>query len=495
MKQHLSLLFTFFSIWAIAQVPGDPSYNSRSSETIDTLARRIIAQATADTVLHLSLDSIRTEFNAAVDSLHQDYRRSVAHVNEETKKLNQAIDSLERQRLPTGKYKKKLRKLSDTKRRFEAEFDAKLNTFKAKTADKLNALDLPPEYKKPLQKLTQQINNVTLDGDIIKLPELNIPGHDLPTTNVQSLDPLRKGTDIPELPNVQPPTEVGEVTQQLQEYEGQLAKIPNADITNPETLQKTIETQASKVEGIDELQKQSGVIDAHQSKLDDLSDPEKGKKKAAELAKKAAVDHFAGKEEQLKTAMEKIAKYKQKYSSVSSIKDLPKRPPNAMKGKHLIERLTPGLYFQYQQKNFYLLDVNPYIGYKISGRFTAGLGWNHRFAYDKDRRILNARSRIFGPRGYLDFKLGKGFSVHLEGESMNTFVPSTLVGNLDTGHREWVWSFMTGLKKEYKIYKNLRGTAVIQYNWLNRYYKAPYVDRLNSRIGFEYVLRKRAGKK
>ena len=77
---------------------------------------------------------------------------------------------------------------------------------------------------------------------------------------------------------------------------------------------------------------------------------------------------------------------------------------------------------------------------------------------------------------------------------MNTFVPSTLLGNIDSGQREWVWSFMTGLKKEYKIYKNLKGTALVQYNWFNRYYKAPYVDRLNSRIGFEYTIKKAKGK-
>ena len=193
--------------------------------------------------------------------------------------------------------------------------------------------------------------------------------------------------------------------------------------------------------------------------------------------------------------MDKLSKYKQKYSSVSSLKDLPKRPPNPMKGKPFVERLVPGLYFQYQQKNFFLIDVNPYLGYKLSGRFTTGLGWNHRYAYDKKTKQWNERSRIFGPRGYVDFKLGKGFIAHLEGESMNSFVPSTIWGNPDTGHREWVRSFMTGLKKEYKIYKNLKGTALIQYNLFNRYYKAPYVDRLNSRIGFEYRLTKKARKK
>ena len=49
----------------------------------------------------------------------------------------------------------------------------------------------------------------------------------------------------------------------------------------------------------------------------------------------------------------------------------------------------------------------------------------------------------------------------------------------------------TGMKKDYKIYKNLRGTVLIQYNIFNARFKAPYVDRLNSRIGFEYVLKKR----
>lgn len=149
---------------------------------------------------------------------------------------------------------------------------------------------------------------------------------------------------------------------------------------------------------------------------------------------------------------------------------------------------------QYQQKTYYLLDVNPYVSYKLSARFTTGLGWNHRLAWDSKHDRWDKRSRIFGPRGFIDFKLGKGFIAHVEGETMNTFVPSTLHGNPDTGRRERVWSCMTGMKKEYRIYKNLKGTALIQYNLFNRYYKAPYVDRLNSRIGFEYMLKKKTRK-
>ena len=48
----------------------------------------------------------------------------------------------------------------------------------------------------------------------------------------------------------------------------------------------------------------------------------------------------------------------------------------------------------------------------------------------------------------------------------------SLRGNPDTGHREWVWSFMTGIKKEYKSLKpktHRADTVAVQ-----RYYKGPY---------------------
>jgi hypothetical protein len=135
------------------------------------------------------------------------------------------------------------------------------------------------------------------------------------------------------------------------------------------------------------------------------------------------------------------------------------------------------------------------MGYRLGGRFTSGIGWNQRYAYDRRAHDWSRKYRIFGPRAYVDFKLGKGFIAHLETEVMNAFVPATLQAVTDHGHREWVWGLMTGLKKEYKIYKNLNGTVLLQYNVFNPNYKAPYVDRLNSRIGFEYTLKKKVKKK
>jgi hypothetical protein len=447
---------------------------------------------------YYEIDSIRHNFNLAADSLRAHYKNAVSKIDGKTRRLNKSVDSLAKLNLPIRVDTGKVDSLNQLRRSTENEFTSRLQALKARTIGKLDALDLPPEFKEPLQELIQKVDALEFNSDIIKIPELKIPGYSLP--KIDGIGDLSSKTaeignvaSIPNVPKIETRVgDLGNITQQAQAYQEDIKNIAQGNLNDVEKLPEAIEQQAAKIDGIAELQKQSGVLNQYKTQLDPLKDPAKAKDKVVIMAKKAAADHFAGKQEQLKAAIEKISKYKQKYSSVASIKDLPRRPPNIMKGKPFVDRLVPGLYLQYQQKNSYLLDVNPYLGYKISGRFTAGLGWNQRYAYNKDSRMFISRSKIYGPRGYVDFKLGKGFIAHIEGESMNSFVPSTLVGNPDTGYRQWVWSFMTGIKKEYKIYKNLKGTALIQYNLFNRYYKAPYVDRLNSRVGFELSIKQKA---
>ncbi len=466
--------------------------------TIDSLSLRFENSPDSLLPVYAKIDSIHHDFSLKADSLNRKYQNAISKIDSERHRLSKNLDSIRSFDLPTERYARKLDSLHNLSQRTIRKYTARLDSLKSGFREKLNALDVPPEYKERLQKYAHAVDKLSLNDHVPEIPRMNIPGYQLPNINsmnaipeIPSLDGIGNPAALGDLPNIETPTgELGNVTQPLQEYERKIQDVTKANIS-AEKLPEAIESQASKIDGIDELQKQSGVIDAQKSTLDDLNNPDKAKAKAVDMARKAAVDHFAGKQEQLKAAMEKISKYKQKYSSVSSIKDLPKRPPNPMKAKPFIERLIPGLYFQYQQKNFYLIDVNPYIGYKLTGRFNTGLGWNHRFAWDSKRAKWNQRSVIFGPRAFVDFKLGKGFIAHVEGESMNTFVPSAIHGNPDSGHREWVWSCMTGLKKEYRIYKNLKGTALIQYNLFNPQYKAPYVDRLNSRIGFEYSLKKK----
>ena len=87
------------------------------------------------------------------------------------------------------------------------------------------------------------------------------------------------------------------------------------------------------------------------------------------------------------------------------------------------------------------------------------LGWNQRIAYNTDNNTFNPNARIFGPRAFGEFKLWKGFSPRAEIEAMNTRVlPITQSPSFDLGNREWVFGAFVGMKKEYKLIKNVKGT-------------------------------------
>jgi hypothetical protein len=449
-------------------------------------------------------DSLRTVFNRDAGKLKHDYDSSVAKIEGAKSALTGKIDSLQRLNLPANKYTRQLDSLNNVSAETKNKFNSKIGDLKSKTTGKLDALGLPPEYQGPISELTKNVNAVNLEGGGINIPGMESTGFEIPKfdglPDLSSASELTgKLGDVNKLGNLSsidtPVGDLGKVTENMKGYQGDIKNITDGKLTDVEAIPKTIEEQATKIDGVADLQKQSGVIDEYKGKLEPLKDPEAGKEKVAEMAKEAAIDHFAGKEEQLKSAMDQMAKYKSKYASVSSIKDLPKRAPNAMRGKPFIERVVPWLYFQYQQKGFNLFDFNPYAGYRISGRFTAGGGWNQRYARDKKKGEWNHNARIFGPRVYVDFRMYKGFIAHVESEVMNSFIHTDIKNqNYEEGNREWVWAVMTGLKKDYKIYKNLRGTVLIQYNLFNPKFKAPYVDRLNSRIGFEYVLKKKTAK-
>jgi hypothetical protein len=508
-KFTLSLVLVFGCVWSVlAQERLDSIQHEKDSilNRVGALTSKLDSipklPTLPDSLLPSfgKLDSIRNSFNQEAGALKSEFTESMSKIDSQQKKLNAKIDSLGKLNLPANRYLAKADSLNQVRQKKTAEFNSKVESLKSKTVGKLKNLDLPPQYNEPLQQLTSKVDGFGLNSDFVKIPQLEIPGYSLPKldgignlsdVNLKNLDVGKLSTDL-NLPKVETPIgDLSKVTDQVKDVSADVKNITQGNLNDVKELPKTLEEQATKIDGVNELQKQAGVVDEYKEKLEVVKDPAQAKEQAVEVVKEAAINHFAGKEEQLKKAMDQMSKYKQKYSSVSSLKDLPKRPPNAMKGKPFIERLLPGFYFQYQQKRYNLFDFNPYVGYHISGRFTAGAGWNQRFAYDNDRDNWNQRARIFGPRVFVDFKLGKGFIAHLEGETMNTFVPSALLGNPDSGQREWVWGMMTGMKKQYKIYKNLRGTVLLQYNVFNPKYKAPYVDRLNSRIGFEYVLKKK----
>lgn len=440
------------------------------------------------------LDSIQSNFQGRADSVQQAYTETTGKLQSLRDQYQHKADSLTALKLPADHYTGKVDSLNRTLADTQQKATAKLSALKQEATGKVNALTLTPDLQARAAQLTGSIDGVNLPG-------VSAPGMPALPGGLNATLPTLPGAEnmgglgnVPGLEGVKDVTKnlegVSAVTQQAESLQQSAGQITEA-AGNVQQVDKLAESQAGKLTEVKALQEQAGNLPANP-----LGGEEQAKEQLMSQARKVAVDHFAGKQEQLKQAMDQMAKYKQKYGSVQSIKDLPKRPPNAMKGRPFRERLVPGITLQVQHEDAtWQADFYASAGYRISGRITAGLGWNQRWGYNFDNGKFRPGTRIFGPRAYGEFKLKKGFVLRGETEYMNAFVPPQYTATQDNGRREWVWGLFSGLKKEYNFIGNVRGNVQLLYNLYDPHNKSPYGDRLIARMGFEYTIKKRKPKK
>ena len=443
-----------------------------------------------------AIDSIQFLFYTKVDSLKEVYRGKLGVINAGEDAMRSKIDSLQSIQQPVAKYLGKLDSINWKRGEATVALNDNVERLKSRALEKLGKIPPTSELGRITSLATKNIEEFKLPVKDFNLPSLKVPGNSLNGLDAinSSIDsPIGKIGEIGGLIDISAPlgdvsklTEqvsgLAKITDQVGEVSKDVQNIAKGDLGEVKALPNAIETRAAEVTGLDQLKQ--------------VQNPEAVKQQALEQAQQAAVDHFAGKEQQLQQAMQQMSKLKQKYSSLNSLSEIPKLVRNQMAGKPFVERLIPGIGFQILKNgDDFMVDFNPYAGYRLTGRLTTGLGWNQRFAYNTVRNSLNSAARIFGPRAYLEFKLGKGFFPRSEFEIMNTFVPP-FVRQLssDAKEREWVPGIFLGMKKEFRFFKKVNGTSMIMTRLYNPDHKSPYSEVVNVRFGFEFPLKKRSKK-
>jgi len=372
---------------------------------------------------------------------------------------------------------------------FNQRKDSVVNRYQQKLA-KLNKVH-GVKNKVNLSGNTTNVNvgNTNLPNSNFNLPEIS--GLDLNQTNeLSSIDN--------KLPEVNNPIQNTNLNNPLQKIETPkelgIAKDVKSKIETFKNDTTSIDQKASKV-AEDKLAKEAGLegLSDQQQKLNEQLQPqseEEAKAALLEQAQTTAINHFQGKEALLQEAMEKMAKYKKKYNSLASLKDA-KKFYNPLKEKSFRERIFPGISFHYRRSNDYMLDVNPSMGYMILQNVSAGVGFNYRLIRSGDNNYWRQNQSVYGPRAFAEVKLFRGFLGYIEYEYMNTRVPEKAGASRETGKREWVSGLFTGIKTRYPITRWMKGTAIVQFNWLNDGIKSPYGNNITSRIGFEFYLKKK----
>lgn len=502
-KRLLFLFLLITGIWVNAQ---QDSLLSKSQAIFDSLSELSSRHWLTDSLSVLAWG----------DSVQNGVARKAAH---DIAAINNKIDSLNQLQLPTSKLQSKIDSINQRKDKWISEVNSKRQSLLDGTKKKIT--DWQSKIKTKLGLNDSDLNSAAADvtgkpiGDLnlptdqMKVQELNLPTKEL---NL-SMDDLKiPGLEAVDFQNLDLPTDLQSLNQSLpfsnidglSEWQDKISDVTGnvsglRDIkTNPD---KILENAAGNISQVSDAQKVLNTNALDQSEygavLKNANDEEAMKKMLTNQVKKEALNHFAGKEQVLQSAMEQISKYKKSYSSVNSLSEIKKLPKNTMKGKPFRERFIPGFGMQIHVKNYLNFDINPYAAYMISGNISAGVGWNQRFAMDWDNKSWVPDGRVFGPRVFTDYKLKRGFSIRLEGEAMNTSVPPYYLTPGES-KREWVFTTMTGLKKDYRFFNRVRGFTLVQFDIIKIFvpnHHSAYGDVVNARFGFEFPLKKKPAKK
>ena len=488
MKQLLFLLV--FLITCSAQARQVDSFFSKLNP--DSLFR-----LKSDTLLTNKIkkaDSVALAFQSKADSLQLGYQKQINNLSATRNKLQQKIDSLNNLKVPTQKLTQQLDSLNQLQTQKLNEDNTKINNLKTKATRSLNEINLPQELQGPVNNLKQSINVFALPGT--NTNNLAINNLDLPNQTNSQLPTLTDQIKLdPNLKNFS--SELSQLNgfgNNLGTYAEDVKQLTQGNLNEIKSVDKLIENKVAGIEGMEQLQEGKALIE--KAKPDSAALANMAKEVVQEQILNAAQDHFAGKEAVLQQAMDKMSKLKSKYSEVQSLADLPKKLPNPLKGKPFIERLVPGITLQFQKSQYFLLDINPSLQYKIRPRLSAGAGWNERLPFD-GWRTTGTHERIYGPRAIVQFKWTKGISFTLQPETMNTTIPPLLASRMgyDPFDRRWITSIFAGIKKEFTVYKKLKGNSELLYNFRDKNGMSPYADKVNVRVGFEWQMKKRPKQK
>jgi hypothetical protein len=476
------------------------SINGSLQSKIDNA--KLPGDSTARAAYH-KVDSIRSGFQYRVDSLQLAYKKPLDKIDATSKSLQHKIDSLQTLKLPTDKLTAKLDSVKNIGTKKIADLNQNVERLKGKATESLKSLNLPKEMQGPVDKLQQSVSAYKIPAVDGKIPDLGIGGTKLPGLE------MPKGMNAPSLGNAKIPgvedvseiKELKNLTNETKElsnlgkeegaYGKDIKNISQGKLSEVKNIDKVAEDEAKKMVGGKELTGMTGDLEKYKKQLGrpDSAALSMAKQEAKEMAMKEATNHFAGKEEILKGAMDKMAKLKTRYSEVKSMADLPKRLPNPLKGKPFRERLIPGFTLQFLSDKNFKMDFNPSIVYHLRPRLKAGIGWNERITFAS--WLPTITDRVYGLRTFGEFALPKGFNARADIELLNAIIPPLLINTTDVGKRDWEWSMLVGLKKEFKIYKSISGNVQTMYRLWSDHDKVPFPDRLVVRMGFEFPMKKR----
>jgi hypothetical protein len=378
------------------------------------------------------------------------------------------------------------------------------------------------QITKPMGLKTDQIPGA--DKELMNVPKLNtkdLGSEVIPATNVT--DKIQSELKTPNLSNIEgankiqdfkniPKKEISDITHtekiqdvtskinsvdsklgHIEKLEDETKNVIKGDAKEVKEAPKELENQlARRATGLKEAQQLQTKTEQQRAMLEKYKDRKLAEQELRNKSLSIANDKVNLDVPQIKKADQNLEKTRKKFGNFQNLKDIPKRPPNELKGKPFSQRFIPGItlhFFAYDNKK--LFDVAVQTAFLLNSRFSIGVGGVYRIAVSKIYQYHVSDYGLYGGRTLTDFKLMKGFFAHADFEYLflnRNYYP------IESAVHSRVFQTDVGLGKTFNITKRIRGSALGLYRWeLDG--NIPGQPKFTMRVGFDLMPKKERYKK
>lgn len=493
----LSFAFIFITLLSFAQEKGKDNWIVLNQDSLlviatgDSLARQLLTSR-MDSLMVLSHVRDSLVIKGWSDSIRAKVNRAYS-----PEAIRRFSDSLLQLRIPQPVITRRSDSLLRQKTTLLNEVSEKQSMLQQRMSDR---------YTSWTEALKEKFN---LDSAKIKLPGLTPPATTgIPTTDAPGLSAMPNLGTIPELQSIDfaelalspelasvggqgaVPTgpqldawkaEVPTMPDPAGTLDQHLAEVKKLTSDPAQAAEKTVAEMVEASDATMALQEAEQIKQSNEAlkAAEQLKDPE--------MAKQQAIDHFAGQEAQLQSAMSQVSKYKRKYSSLGSLSEVKKNdwiPKNGLKGKPFRERFRVAMNFGYRGGDTLLVDLFPNASYRITGRIEAGIGAIYRLRVTTKPFGFDQRDPVWGLSTFVAVKTFK--SVFLRVEMDGNSFPKVSIADQDP-YRDWRWSFLSGIQTNFRISKHWAGNVQMLYNF-DSSLKDGFPEKLTIRFGVQYQL-------
>jgi hypothetical protein len=483
----------------------------------------------------LAVDSLKTKISVKVDSLRDIPSSHIERIKAVQRKTSSKLDSLKNlARLPVISIPGD--SLGRKPQSAVAGLNEKVNGAASGVQSKTDSLGkritgTTDKIREGIEKKATAVigGNPSLpDGKLPSVPGINVPviegnvpsiGSDLPALNGQPFPDTKLSSVSSEIPTIekieQPalalpkvsdeikiPGEIDQLKQQtdkageslkeVQQYKDEVKTAQEQGLKDAEKLPETAEEKVADLPKVKGAKKGIGAATAKQQEYEAMINRYKDKKLVqAEMKRKmtnVVNDQLNQQTPALKEAQASFSKSKKLYKDANSLSSaVKKKQASAMQGKSFGQRLVPGITFQSYNRSVYTMDWGLQLGYRFTGRLTAGIGGIYRTGFSKSYDSFIKGLHVYGGRVYSDFLVRKGFFLHGEFEMLNTSDFITRTAEIPDAS---VWGSNIGIGKQYNLSKRIKGSIIALYR-LEFNGHLPEQSKVNLRMGFDLKRKKK----